>query len=304
MADVFISYKSEDREWAKKIDALIRGAGYSTWWDPSLQTGERYNDRIDTELKLAKAAVVVWSERSWVSTWVKEEALFARDREKLLPARIDDVEIGVPFYSLQTVDLRGWNGDPALPPAKALVESLERHFPRKLRPDYSLNVYWTRFNDRYVSDDLSDETRLTRFLDRVVAMCSTIGVELNLIKAWDHIVNPHTIKDRSVYERDLNILLFFGRIELDGFAEDVFCPGLRHLARELNPYVLHVGHDDFSLDYLNFYCLPQRKVETRNSKLPEPDSVLGDSAIEALSSYISFHILRVREVTTGAKKSR
>lgn len=304
IADVFISYKSEDREWAKKVDALIRGAGYTTWWDPSLQTGERYNDRIDAELKLAKAAIVIWSERSWASTWVKEEALFARDREKLLPVRIDDVEIGVPFYSLQTVDLRSWDGNPESPSAKPLVESLEWHVPKRLRADYSLNVYWTRFNDYYFEEDLSDETHLIRFLDRVVAMCSTIGIELNLIKAWDHIVNPHTIKDRSIYEKDLNILVFFGSIRLDGFAEDVFCPGLRHLAQELNPYVLHVGHDDFSLDELNFYCLPQRKVETRNRRLPEPDTVPGDSAIESLSSYIAFHVLRVREATSTNKNPR
>ena len=30
MADVFISYKNEDREWAQKVDALIRSAGYTT----------------------------------------------------------------------------------------------------------------------------------------------------------------------------------------------------------------------------------------------------------------------------------
>ncbi len=292
MADVFISYKSEDREWATKIDALIRSAGYTTWWDPSLQTGERYNDRIDAELRSAKAAVVIWSERSWASTWVKEEALFARDRERLLPIRIDAVEIGVPFYSLQTVDLREWDGDFSSPPARVLLESLERHVPKKLRADYTIYVYWTRGNDGFISD----EAQLERFLERVVAMCSTIGVELQLVKAWDHIVNPHTIADRSVYERDLNILVFFGRVEIDGFAEDVFCPGLRHLARELNPYVLHVGHDDFSLDYLNFYCLPQRKVETRIAKLPEPDTVLGDSAVEALACFIAFRALKVREI--------
>jgi hypothetical protein len=292
MADVFISYKSEDREWASKVDALIRSAGYTTWWDPSLQGGERYNDRIDAELRSAKAAVVIWSERSWASTWVKEEALFARDREKLLPTRIDAVEIGVPFYSLQTVDLREWDGDPSASPAKALLEGLERQVPKKLRRDYVIYVYWTRGNDGFVPN----EAKLERFLERVVALCSTIGVSLHLVKAWDHIVNPHMIADRSVYERDLNILVFFGRIEIDGFAEDVFCPGLRHLARELNPYVLHVGHEDFSLDYLNFYCMPQRKVETKDAKLPEPDTVLGDSAVEALAWFIAFRVLKVREV--------
>lgn len=291
MADVFISYKSEDREWANRVDALIRSSGYTTWWDPSLQTGEHYNDRIDAELRAAKAAVVIWSERSWASTWVKEEALFARDREKLLPTRIDAVQIGVPFYSLQTIDLRGWDGAPHSTQAMALLESLERHVPRKLRPDYGIYVYWTRGNDGFVSN----EAKLERFLERVVALCSTIGVNLKLVNAWDHIVNPHMIADRSVYERDLNIMVFFGRIEIDGFAEDVFCPGLRHLARELNPYVLHVGHEDFSLDYLNFYCMPQRKVETRAASLPAPDTVLGDSAVESLSCFIAFRALKVRE---------
>lgn len=292
MADVFISYKSEDRDWAQKVDILIQSAGYTTWWDPSLQTGERYNERIDAELRSAKAVVVIWSARSWVSTWVKEEALFARDREKLLPARIDGVEIGVPFYSLQTIDLRGWDGDCGSPSAQKLLESLERQVPRKLRQDYDIYVYWTRFNDGFVPD----ESKLERFLERVVALCSTIGISLKLIKAWNHIVNPHMAADRSIYERDLNILAFFGSIAMDGFAENVFCPGLRHLAQELNPYVIHVGHDDFSLDYLNFYCMPQRKVETKGAVLPEPDTVSGDSAVEALACFITFRALQVQEV--------
>jgi len=142
MADVFISYKSEDREWAEKVDSLIKSAGYTTWWDTSLQTGQRYNDRIDEELRSAKAVIVLWSERSWASAWVKEEALFARDQDKLLPIRIDKVSIGVPFYSLHTVDLRSWNGNPVAPEARALVESLERHVPRNLSEDYAVNVYW------------------------------------------------------------------------------------------------------------------------------------------------------------------
>jgi hypothetical protein len=63
----------------------------------------------------------------------------------------------------------------------------------------------------------------------------------------------------------------------------------------LNPYVLHVGHEDFSLEYLNFYCMPQRKVETRAASLPAPDTVLGDSAVESLSCFIAFRALKVRE---------
>lgn len=136
----------------------------------------------------------------------------ARDREKLLPTRIDSVQIGVPFYSLQTIGLREWDGDPSSTATTALLKSLERQVPKKLRRDYVINVYWTRGNDGFVSD----EAKLERFLERVVALCSTIGVNLHLVKAWDHIVNPHMIVDRSVYERDLNILGSSGTLRLMG----------------------------------------------------------------------------------------
>jgi len=290
MADVFISYKSQDREWAEKVDSLIRSAGYSTWWDTSLQTGERYNDEIDRQLRQAKATVVIWSTRSWVSTWVKEEALFSRDREMLLPARIDDVEIGVPFYSLQTVDLRNWDGGRDSAPALELLASLERHVPRKLRPDYQINVYWARFNDRYVEDD----AQIDRFLECVTALCASTGLELNIISGNHHIINANVISDSAQYERDLNILVYFGTIKDCGFAEDVFRPGLRYFARRANPYVLHVGHEEFDMNELTLSCFPVRRVRTRESTLPDPDSVSGDSAVEALASYIVFRAFKVR----------
>jgi len=66
------------REWATKIDALIRSAGYTTWWDHTLQIGERTNDKIDTELRLAKAAIVICRNELGHRRGSRE-ALFARD---------------------------------------------------------------------------------------------------------------------------------------------------------------------------------------------------------------------------------
>jgi hypothetical protein len=292
MADIFISYKSDDREWANKLDTLIKSAGYTTWWDTSLMTGQKYNDCIDKELRAAKAAIVIWSERSWASAWVKEEALFARDQEKLLPIRIDNVSIGVPFYSLHTIDFQLWDGRLDSSEANSLVESLNQFIPKKLKKNFSVDVFWTRFNDEFMNKD----ENITRILSRVKTVCSSIGVNINIIKAWDNIVNPHTIKDRSVYEQDINIFLFFGSIKIDGFADDVFCPGLRRFAKELNPYVIHIGNKDFSLDLLNFYCAPQRKVELKDESFPEQGTMREESLIDALAHHISFKVLRVQSV--------
>jgi len=185
MADVFISYKSEDREWAKKVDDLIKSAGYTTWWDASLETGQRYNDRIDEELRQSNAAIVLWSERSWASAWVKEEALFARDQDKLLPVRIDGVSIGVPFYSLHTVDFRDWNGDPEAKGARELIETLTRRVPRNLVVAESVKVYWTSFNDGFISAKEDVE----QLFNRVSAVCASIGVQFTLVDAADYMLN-------------------------------------------------------------------------------------------------------------------
>jgi TIR domain len=179
MADVFISHKSEDRIWAERIDSLLRGKGYSIWWDASLQSGQRYNDEINRELEQAAATIVIWSSMSWKSHWVKDEALFARDRDRLLPTRIDNVQIGVPFYSLQTIDLRNWDGTPSHGDAKRLTDDLERLVPKALREDYSVNVYWTTGDNKYAGN----KEKVGRFLKRVTAACSSIGLQLNMIPA-------------------------------------------------------------------------------------------------------------------------
>lgn len=110
MADVFISYKREDRAWAVRLDEALRAAGYSTWWDTSLVAGEHFNDAIDRELGDARAVVVVWSDAAKASRWVNAEAVSGFDRDILVSARIDGVALGYPFSVVQTVDLRAASG--------------------------------------------------------------------------------------------------------------------------------------------------------------------------------------------------
>ncbi|WP_395646199.1 toll/interleukin-1 receptor domain-containing protein [Terricaulis sp.] len=112
MADVFLSYKSEDRERVALIADAFEQAGFSVWWDSQIEIGVRYSDHIGAELDAAKAVVVVWSERSVRSDWVREEADLARSAEKLVPVRIDDAKLPPPYNQFQCADLTGWNGAP------------------------------------------------------------------------------------------------------------------------------------------------------------------------------------------------
>jgi len=79
--------------------------GYSTWWDTDLLPGERYQERILTELDKAKAVIVIWTVKSVASRWVMAEAEWAAEQNKLITVRTPDLppdRIPLPFNTLHT----------------------------------------------------------------------------------------------------------------------------------------------------------------------------------------------------------
>jgi len=111
MADVFVSYASEDRETARKLAGVLESYGYSVWWDRKIIAGQTYDQVIERELEAARAVVVLWSKNSVASEWVKNEAAVAAERGVLVPALIENVKLPLEFRRRQTVDLAGWDGD-------------------------------------------------------------------------------------------------------------------------------------------------------------------------------------------------
>jgi len=84
VADVFVSYVSEDRSIAEKIASGLEGAGFSVWWDRHIHGGVGFRKEIDRQLGAAKVVVVLWSTTSLESEWVCDEAQQARDHNKLI----------------------------------------------------------------------------------------------------------------------------------------------------------------------------------------------------------------------------
>ena len=106
--DVFISYKREDMARAKALAEALALRGYSVWWDIDLMPGDRFADEILAVIKRARATIVLWSAASVTSGFVRAEATAADGLERLIPARLDDCELPLPFNVLHTHDLRGW----------------------------------------------------------------------------------------------------------------------------------------------------------------------------------------------------
>lgn len=124
MADIFISYVSEDRNRVRPLAEALQERGFNVWWDRSLAAGQDYTAIIEKELKTAKAVIVVWTQSSTNSTFVRDEAGRARDEGRLVPVMLDNVQIPLGFGAFQAEDFTRWNGGANAPQMQLLVEVL------------------------------------------------------------------------------------------------------------------------------------------------------------------------------------
>ena len=125
MADVFISYASEDRNRVKPLADALQQRGFNVWWDRSLGAGQDYTAVIERELKSAKAVIVVWTQGSISSTFVRDEAGRARDEGRLVPVLLDPVQLPLGFGAFQAEDFTRWNGGSNAPQMQILEEALK-----------------------------------------------------------------------------------------------------------------------------------------------------------------------------------
>ena len=126
MADVFLSYAREDRRLAHQLADRLGEAGFSVWWDRYIPGGADFGAEIEREIKAAKSVIVLWSQVSQSSKWVRDEAACARDENKLVPLRIDDALPPLGFRQVHAIDFSGWKGSLNAEPFEALLQSLGR----------------------------------------------------------------------------------------------------------------------------------------------------------------------------------
>lgn len=123
MADVFISYASEDRERVKPVVESIEHAGFSVWWDRKIGLGSSFDREIERELDSACCVVVVWSRHSIDSDWVRNEAQEGLDRGILVPVLIDLVKPPLAFRRTQAAVLSSIPTDEELEPVLAATSA-------------------------------------------------------------------------------------------------------------------------------------------------------------------------------------
>ena len=111
MADVFLSYKREDRASVEKLAHSLETSGHSVWWDGQLEPGQSWDREIERQIELAAAVVVIWSKRSVHSENVRCEADFAREAGTLVPVSIERCELPLFQRTTQVTDISDCIGD-------------------------------------------------------------------------------------------------------------------------------------------------------------------------------------------------
>ncbi|MEM9179907.1 MAG: SUMF1/EgtB/PvdO family nonheme iron enzyme, partial [Pseudomonadota bacterium] len=110
MADVFISYKKEDRDIAARMSNALKAEGLSVWWDERLTPEQAFDALIEREIAAASAVVVLWTPRSVGSSWVRTEAHYANTNGKFVPVWMEKCDLPIAFMLAQTIDLSDWSG--------------------------------------------------------------------------------------------------------------------------------------------------------------------------------------------------
>ncbi len=126
MANVFISYSKADAVWARRVADALAARGFTAWWDTEgLSAGGEFAAEIERELDAADAVLVLWSQTSARSEWVRDEADHGKRHGKLVSAIIDALPLPpLGFRQRHAVHINTWPGDPNGPEFAAVLEAV------------------------------------------------------------------------------------------------------------------------------------------------------------------------------------
>lgn len=143
MADILISYSSEDKTNVKLIAELLERHGWSVWWDRDIPHGRPFDTVIEEELAAAFCVIVIWTRRSVQSEWVKNEANEALQTGKLVPVLLENVPLPLAFKRTEAALLMDWKGEldhrelPLL--FNSIEQTIQRNKTKQQRTDHGQN---------------------------------------------------------------------------------------------------------------------------------------------------------------------
>jgi len=110
---IFISYKSEERDLAIKVRDQLRAWGYQVWLDfERITSGRYFRDAIDEGLKSSQVVIGILTKRALQSKEVKWEWEYAINHSRLIPLRYEPLD-NLPYHIASTQYIDCWDDENA-----------------------------------------------------------------------------------------------------------------------------------------------------------------------------------------------
>lgn len=106
--------------------AHLERHGWSVWWDREIAAGEAFDEVIEEAVRATRCVVVLWSENSVGSRWVRAEAGEGANRDILVPVRLDRTDVPLGFRQIQAADLTAWRASGGDLSGEELVRDIRR----------------------------------------------------------------------------------------------------------------------------------------------------------------------------------
>ena len=133
MSDIFISYAREDLKRTRQLAKVLTSLGWKVFFDRRIPAGTTWAEYIGKELESSKCVIVVWSQASLASRFVKLEANNALNKGKLIPILIEDVSPPFEFGDVNAADLINWDGDKNSEEFRNLVTDIENLISKRTK---------------------------------------------------------------------------------------------------------------------------------------------------------------------------
>ena len=117
----FISYSTGDQEFADRLHADLQNRGVRCWFAPhSVQGGRKLHEQIDDAIRLYDRLLLILSDHSMNSEWVKTEIAHARQKELTEGRRVLFPISLVPFAKIR--DWKNFDADTGKDSAREIRE--------------------------------------------------------------------------------------------------------------------------------------------------------------------------------------
>lgn len=174
MNEIFVSYARTDAAKAKAMAEALNRRGFSVWWDRDIPPGQSFDKVIEEALTEAKCVVVLWSQASTSSDWVKTEAAEGAKRSILVPALVEQVAIPLEFRRLQTANLSEWRGDLTDPIFAQFVDAITKLVKNESKFEFGIPT----------SDQKHSTSRMNRPLVFILCLIVLAGAGLAVQRYW------------------------------------------------------------------------------------------------------------------------